>query len=116
MICLTPVRVLIYVDDAVIFTHAENVQEASCVLTSAMTHVQTWFTESCLLINAKKTVCMMFSKWPTEATHSNVYLNGKELGLVKEFKYLGVVLDPPLTFKNHVKKISNTIKFNLQNF
>lgn len=36
--------------------------------------------------------------------------------MVEQFKYLGVVFDSHLTFKQHVKKISNNIKFNLSNF
>ena len=46
---------------------------------------------------------------------SNVFLNGAEIELVSHFKYLGVILDSNLTFKKHIKKVSNTIKFNLQN-
>lgn len=59
---------------------------------------------------------MFFSKQPVGNTQSNVFLRGEELELVEEFKYLCVILDSSLTFKNHIKKISNTIKFNLQNF
>ena len=39
-----------------------------------------------------------------------------ELDVVSEFKYLGVVLDPTLCFKSHVKKVAQVVKFNLQNF
>lgn len=60
--------------------------------------------------------CMYFSKIPLKLTRSNVFMNGVELDLVSEFKYLGVVLDSTLSFKNHVKKVVQVIKFNLQNF
>ncbi len=59
---------------------------------------------------------VFLSKKPVEAVSSNVFLGNEELELVKQFKYLGVILDPTLTFKAHIKKVSNTIKFNLQNF
>jgi len=58
----------------------------------------------------------MFSKRPVKIEGSNVFLNGAELELVPHFKYLGVILDSNLNFKKHIKKISNTVKFNLQNF
>ena len=96
--------------------HGKSFAEVSTVLTSVMTKTQDWLTDSCLLLNAKKTVCMAFSKRPVVLESSNVFLGGEELELVPEFKYLGVMLDPTLTFKKHVKKVSNTIKFNLQNF
>lgn len=59
---------------------------------------------------------MMFSKRPSELQQSNVFLNGVELSLVKEFKYLGLTLDPNLTFKKHIRRITHTVNFNVQNF
>ena len=110
------VHVQLYADDAVIFTHGKDYTEVSTILTSVLTRVQDWLTDSCLLLNAKKTVCMAFSKRPVQLQSSNVFLGGEELELVSEFKYLGVTLDPTLTFKKHIKKVSNTINYNLQNF
>lgn len=63
-----------------------------------------------------KTVCMRFSKQSNEIKSSGVFLRGEELQLVTEFKYLGVTLDSTLSFKNHIKKLANTVKFNLKNF
>lgn len=57
----------------------------------------------------------MFSKQPIERTYSNIFLK-EELQIVNEFKYLGIVLDPTLSFKNHVKRLSKTVKFNLSNY
>lgn len=59
---------------------------------------------------------MTFSKKNVNQSRSFVFLNGEELELVTQFKYLGVVLDSNLTFKKHIKKVTNTIKFNMQNF
>ncbi len=36
--------------------------------------------------------------------------------VVSDFKYLGIILDSNLTFKKHVKKVANTIRYNLANF
>ncbi len=44
------------------------------------------------------------------------FLKGVELEWVPQFKYLGVILDSNLTFKKHLKKVTNTINFNLRNF
>ena len=51
---------------------------------------------------------MMFSKQPVKIDGSNVFLNGAEIELVSHFKCLGVILDSNLTFKKHIKKVSNT--------
>uniref|UniRef100_A0A8C7X350 Reverse transcriptase domain-containing protein n=1 Tax=Oryzias sinensis TaxID=183150 RepID=A0A8C7X350_9TELE len=105
-----------YADDAVIFTSAKNIQEAASILTSALVPVNEWLSKSCLLLNTTKTVCMMFTKQPLDIKHSGIFLEGQELEIVSKFKYLGVTLDSTLSFKSHIKKISNTVKFNLNNF
>ncbi len=106
----------LYADDAVIFTQAKNSEEAAQVLLSTLTHIQDWLTKSCLLLNTKKIVYMHFSKHPTNVKSSNVFLGGEVLMVVKEFRYLGVMLDSALSFKSHVTMMSKTIKYNLYNF
>lgn len=105
-----------YADDVVIYTQAKTIQQAAVDLTAALSHVQNWLKDSCLMLNTRKTVCMYFSKRHVEITRSSVFLNGMELELVSEFKYLGVVLDRTFCFKSHVKKVAQVVKFNLQNF
>ncbi|KAG5850349.1 hypothetical protein ANANG_G00081360, partial [Anguilla anguilla] len=46
----------------------------------------------------------------------DICVNGQIIKNVDEFKYLGVTLDPTLDFKKHIKKMDNTLKFNLANF
>jgi len=58
----------------------------------------------------------MFTKQSRDIKQSGVFLKGEELEIVSEFKYLGLTLDSTLSFKKHVKKISNKVKFNLRNF
>ncbi len=49
-------------------------------------------------------------------SRSGVLLGAVELEVVNEFKYLGVIIDSKLSFKNHVKMLSKKIKFHLCNF
>ena len=107
------VHTIMYADDVVILREAKTISEVSNSLTCALTCVQEWLTKSCLLLNSKKTVCMMLSKRHLEITNSNVLLNGEELSLVNEFRYLGVTVYPCLSFKKHVKTLSNSTKFHL---
>uniref|UniRef100_A0A146QFL4 Reverse transcriptase-like protein n=1 Tax=Fundulus heteroclitus TaxID=8078 RepID=A0A146QFL4_FUNHE len=110
------VQFQMYADDAVIFTPAKSTQEASSVLTSALDNIQPWLLQSCLSLNKKKTVSMMFTKKNIKLERSNVFLGGVELELVEEFKYLGVTLDTTLSFKKHIKITANKIKYNIRNF
>ncbi len=106
----------LYADDAVIFAPAKSTEEAAQTLSAAMVHVQEWLIKSCLSLNVKQTVCMMFTKQPVKIESSGVFLGGEELVLVTEFKYLGVILDPTLSFRKHIKKVCNSVKYGLANF
>ncbi len=59
---------------------------------------------------------MLFSQQPAEGLQPSVLVNGARLDVVEQFECPGVVLNSNLTFKPHVKKVSNIIKFNLSNF
>uniref|UniRef100_A0A672FA61 Uncharacterized protein n=1 Tax=Salarias fasciatus TaxID=181472 RepID=A0A672FA61_SALFA len=50
----------------------------------------------------------MFSKQSLNITQPGVFLRGEELEIVPDFKYSGVILDSTLSFKKHVKNLSNT--------
>lgn len=63
-----------------------------------------------------KQKCMFFSGHPAEGQQPNVHVNGERLDVVEQFKYLGVVFDSNLTFRQHIKKITSVIKFNPANF
>ena len=81
-----------------------------------MASVSEWLVDSCLHLNLKKTVCMYFSNRSTSTSHPHVTVNGNIISVVEQFKYLGIILDPHLTFKDHVKKVVNMVKFGISNF
>lgn len=82
-----------YADDVVIFTQAKNVQEAADTVSAASSSVHCWFANYCLLLSTKNMVYMYFSQCHLEVTRSSIFLNGVELDVITEFKYLGVILD-----------------------
>ena len=114
-VCKT-VKMQLYADDTVLYVHAKTKSEAAAILSGAMVPVSHWLHDACLHLNTKKTVCMFFSRQPAEGEQPSVLVNGERLDVVEQFKYLGVVFDSNLNFKQHVKKILHIIKFNLSNF
>uniref|UniRef100_A0A3P9HG26 ribonuclease H n=1 Tax=Oryzias latipes TaxID=8090 RepID=A0A3P9HG26_ORYLA len=114
--CPPNVQCQLYADDAVIYVHARDGYQAAQELTSAMNKVSEWLQKSQLILNVSKTVCMYFSKSSTNQDTPPVLINGTAIQSVSEYKYLGITIDTQLTFKSHIKKVVNSIKFNLSNF
>lgn len=85
-------------------------------LTKVMNKVSDWLYNSCLTLNVEKTVTMFFTNRCKLKTYPEIVVNGQKIKYVEQFKYLGVTLDPTLSFRGHVKKLSNTLKYNLVNF
>ena len=48
--------------------------------------------------------------------HFEIKIRNEEIEEVNDFKFLGIILDPQLKFDKHVKKISKTVKTNLNCF
>lgn len=105
-----------YADDTVVYVHGKNKNEAAKKLTEVMVHISKWLFNSCLHLNVKKTECMFFTKRTSNSPNPDVYVAGKKISIVTQYKYLGIVLDSNLTFKEHVKKVTQTMKLNLANF
>ncbi len=45
-----------------------------------------------------------------------MFFSGAGLEVVMEYKYVGLHTDSKLSFKTHIKKVSNKVKFSLSNF
>lgn len=96
-------KVQMYADGTVIYVHAKRKQQAAQELTFVMVQVTKGLSDSCLHLNVKKTACMLFTK---RATEPDVYVSGKKLQVVSDFKYLGIILDSNLSLKKQVKKVA----------
>ena len=99
-----------YADDTVTFAWGKNNVEVAARLTKVMVDVSDWLNKCCLQLNNSKTVAMFFSKTSKSHTEPDVFISDQRIKIVKEYKYLGILIDNQLTFKKHVKKICNILK------
>ena len=70
-----------------------------------------WLSLNKLSLNAKKTKMMVFhhkQKFVNDKS-LKLYINSKRIECVKEFNFLGIMLDENLNWKSHVQKISSKI-------
>ena len=96
---------ILYADDAVIFAIHEEIKIVEETLNNKMNEVNKWTLGNFLFINKRKTEFIIFG---TDARLSKVTdkvitkIGDFEITRVHDFKYLGIVFDDSLTWKDHV--------------
>lgn len=93
------------------YVEGQTVEECVQILYSDLTKLSSWFEINKLKLNIEKSKVMVFDG----NLNYNISLSGYNLEVVNEIKYLGIIIDNELNFKNHVnylcKKISKKVNF-----
>uniref|UniRef100_A0A3P9K1B3 Reverse transcriptase domain-containing protein n=1 Tax=Oryzias latipes TaxID=8090 RepID=A0A3P9K1B3_ORYLA len=104
-----------YADDTVIYCCESTLDQAIESLQKAFGAVQQSLLKLKLVLNSDKTKLMLFSNCkkmphtiPTVST-----LEGNNIEVVHEYKYLGVLIDDSLTFKPHVENLVKKLRLKL---
>ena len=70
-------------------------------LQTGINHFAEYCNKNQLTINVSKTKIMIFGRG--RIPKAEFYINKEEIEIVKEFKYLGVMLSPQLSFSSHIQ-------------
>lgn len=100
---LPTTKLALYADDTIIYNHSFYAQSAKQRLAHYLTLLLPYYNKWKLKVNATKTELVVFTKKYTNHRIINpLILNGTPIHQQKTAKYLGIVLDERLYFKNHV--------------
>ncbi|GBN25608.1 RNA-directed DNA polymerase from mobile element jockey [Araneus ventricosus] len=98
-----------FADDTAILAQGSTTKFVIRTLQRGLIEIEEWCTLWRVAINTDKTRSVMFRKGhPKNDLHSLTFFE-EDLSWDKEIKYLGLILDSKLTFRNHIKY--NTDKF-----
>ena len=99
----------------VMYKAGTNPTEIVQCLSDNLCNLNVWCTMNKLTINISKTVFMFFHKAnDTKFGYiPDLLLNGELITRVYKFKYLGVILDPSLTFMNHYDMVNQRLSSSL---
>ena len=101
----------LYADDTVIFTHNADPLVALTDLQCNLDGFANWSNTNALSINVKKTKFMVFGSRSRVKKAKNISLsiNNMQIQRVPNYKYLGFMMDPVLSFSNHISTLLCTI-------
>ncbi len=101
--------VSLYADDTVVYYAHQSYVDLMLALRDDIDSVTQWLNLNKLTLNTKKTKFMIFGTKTRLKTTGDapIILNGDVIERVREFKYLGVILDETLSFDSHIQYIHN---------
>ena len=103
-------KIVLYADDTTLIFKHKNLNELIRTINISMKRIYSWLVTNRLSLNYDKTYPMLFSnRIPNNYKVPKIMLNRKHLKLVDTVKYLGVVFDNKLSFKDHITHITNKI-------
>ena len=107
-------KLCLYADDTAVFCRSKNEKELQTITQTQFNMICQWLKLNKLFLNVSKTKIMLFGR-RSKIKHIklDIRYDNRELEMVDNFKYLGVILDTRLNWSQHItyitKKISRAI-------
>ena len=100
---------ILFADDTNLFINGKNVHNLIESINQNLKKLVEWLKLNRLSLNVSKTNYMVFSLKKSVTFTSEIYINQDALKRVYSKKFLGIIIDSKLTWKEHVNHIRNKI-------
>ena len=101
----------VYADDTSLFSSGDNLRELIDKTETEFKKVYLWFCTNRLMLNVKKTTCVIFHPINKSTSNLNPYIRliNNDIPISNYAKFLGVIIDKNLTWYDHIHYISGKI-------
>ena len=109
---LDKVKISMFADDCVLYYSANNWQNIQNVMQKELDNFVEWTTKHSLSLNESKTQAMIVGtrKKLSKVMSPTIFIiNGKQVKFVKQYNYLGIILDNELTLTALYKSIEKNV-------
>ena len=100
---------LLFTDDTNLFRGGKNIDDIHNEISHDLDSISEWLKSNKLSLNIKKTHFIVFTRNGTTKPHVNLCIDGHNIGEVTSTKFLGVIIDNRLNWKEHIIYISGKI-------
>lgn len=112
--CLEHCEVNLFADDTLLTISSSNIEDSISKINSDLSKLSEWLKMNKLKLNLSKTKYMVIGT-KNIIVDTPITIDSIQIERVKQFKYLGIVLDEKLTFSEHmnsvIKKLSGKISY-----
>jgi hypothetical protein len=100
-------KTITFADDLILATRAKTVIETENIMNTELTKVSAWATANKIHFNEQKSKTMLLSRRKRkERKKLDIFLNYRPLSQVGSLRYLGIIIDSKLTFREHINYIT----------
>ena len=108
--CSKILHLILFADDTNLTYSNLNFQVLVKTVNDELKKLSVWFEANKLSLNVKKTQIIIFgNKKITSNIETKIMFNNCVIEKVKQTKFLGIIVDENLTWKNHILHVSNKI-------
>ena len=101
-------KFILFADDTNIFCSGSDIVQLSIIVSNELVKLSEWFAVNKLSLNLSKTNFMLFTNCRREQ-NVNIRINNCEIDMVYKTKFLGVVIDSNLNWKDHVAMVKSKL-------
>lgn len=98
----------LFADDTLLYAYGTNVKSIVRKVNEDLARVYKWLCVNKLKLNIDKTKCMYISK-NGSLMKNDIVVNGEKIELVRNIKYLGVIIDDSLRFDENAKYVNKKV-------
>ena len=101
----------VYADDTSLFSSGDNLRELIDKTETEFKRVYLWFCTNRLMLNVKKTTCVIFNPINKATSNLSPYIRliNNDIPISNYAKFLGVIIDKNLTWYDHIHYIYGKI-------
>ena len=96
----------LFADDTSIFHSNKNINFLETTVNTELIKVSNWLKANKLTLNVSKSSCMIFHPPQKQINEPTIKINDEIIKNATSCKYLGVILDQHLTWKDHISYIN----------
>ena len=109
---LTYLSCIQFADDTTLYYTHKNLRVLQACIDHDLTKLTDWFQANSLTLNVNKTNLLLFDYWKRERTALEIHIDGTIIKSKKNTKFLGVILDNKLQWKDHYEQLKTKINRN----